>query len=111
MLREQKKDSATNSSGDARQIRTPFRWRSGQAPRAHLSVERARQLVRAALPSGEDEAARALIQLLVSIAYEPDAMQRDALALYASEEAFALTEAFSQALDEFALRNEAAQKE
>jgi hypothetical protein len=92
---------------DARQARTPFRWRSGQDSRPRLSVEGARQLVRAALPSGEDEAARALIQLLAGIAYEPDALQRDTLAVYASEEAFTFTQAFSRALDEFATEGDA----
>jgi hypothetical protein len=67
--------------------------------------------VRAALPSGEDEAARALIQLLVGIAYEPDALRRDELAVQASEEAFGLTQVFSLALDEFAMRSGAEQKE
>lgn len=92
---------------DLGQARTPFRWRDRQDSRVRLSVERARQLVRAALPGGEDEAARALIMLLAGVAYESDALQRDALAVYAAEEAFRLTQAFSQALDEFAMGSEA----
>lgn len=63
--------------------------------------------MRAALPSGEDEAARALIELLVGIAYEPDAPRRDAPAVYASEEASTLTQVFSPAPDEFAIVEEA----
>lgn len=109
--KERKEDSTTNSSRDAGQARTLFRWRGGQESRPSLSVERARQLVRTALPSGEDEAARALIQLLAGIAYEPDALRRDELAVSSSGEAFKLTEAFSQALDEFALSGEVEQKE
>jgi hypothetical protein len=58
--------------------------------------------VRAARPSGEDEAARTLIQLSAGIAYEPDAMQRDALAVCAAEGADTLTQAYSRALDESA---------
>jgi hypothetical protein len=102
MRKGRKGESVTNSAQEAGEARTPFRWRGGQDPRPRLSVERARRLVRAALPSGEEAAARALIQLLVGIAYEPDALQRDALAVYAAEEAYTLTQAFSRALDEFA---------
>lgn len=91
-----------SSNEEALQLRTPFRWRGGQDSRPGLSVERVKHLVRVALPSGEDEAARALIELLAGITYEPDALRRDELALYASEEAFTLTQAFSNALDEFA---------
>ena len=97
-----KEDLVMGSPRDIGQTRTPFRWRCAQDSRPRLSVERARQLVRAALPSGEDEAARALITLLAGIAYELDALHRDALAVYASEEAFTLTQDFSRALDEFA---------
>lgn len=106
MSRGVKDDSAANSTGESGQIRTPFRWRGEQDSRPRLSVERARQLVCAALPSGEDEAARALIQLLVGIAYETNGLQRDALAIHASEEAFTLTQVFSNALDEFAVGGE-----
>lgn len=111
MFRGVKDNLAANSTGESGQIRTPFRWRGTQDSQPHLSAERARQLVRTALPSGDDEAARALIQLLVGIAYEPDALQRDALAVYASEEAFALTQASAQALDEFVMNDEAEQEE
>lgn len=104
-----KKDSVTSPTEDVGQARTPFRWRDRQDSRPLLSVEGARQLVRAALPGGEGEAARALIQLLAGIAYEPAPLQRDALAVYASEEAFTLTQEFSRALDEFVLRDEAVQ--
>jgi hypothetical protein len=107
----QKEDSATNSAREEGVARTPFRWLGGQDSRPRLSVERARQLVRTALPSGEDKAARALIQLLVGIAYEPDALQRDALAVYASEESFTLTQEFSRALDKFATEGEAEKRE
>jgi hypothetical protein len=103
MRNGRKEESVTNSGREAGEARTPFRWRDGQGSRPRLSVETARRLVRAALPSGEDEAAWALIQLLAGIAYESDALQRDALAVSASEEAFQLTQAFSNALDEFAL--------
>lgn len=87
---------------EVRQIGTPFRRRGAQGAPPRLSVERARQLVRAVLPGDEDEAARALIELVAGIAYEPDALQRDALALFASSEAFSHTQEFSRALDEFA---------
>lgn len=99
-----------NSARDHGEARTPFRWRGSQDSRPRLSAERARQLVRAALPSGEDEAARALIQLLAGIAYEPDALQRDSLAVHAAEEAFNLTQVFSNALDKFAMGGEAGLK-
>lgn len=101
-----KEDSITILPQDDQQERTPFRWRGEQDSRPRLSVERARQLVRAVLWGGGDEAARALIKLLVDVAYEPDALQRDALAVYASEEAFTLTQEFSRALDEFAREGE-----
>ena len=100
-----------NSAREAGEARTPFRWGDEQVPRPRLTLEKVSQLVRAALPSGEDEAARALIQLLAGIAYEPDALQRDVLTVCAAEEAYTLTEAFSCALDAFAMGGEAEQKE
>ena len=103
--------SAETRRQDAGAVRTPFRWRDEQGSPPGLTVERARQLVRTVLENGDDEAARALIQLLTSIAYDPDALQRDALALYAAEEAFTLTQAFSHAFDEFAVSGEAQQQE
>jgi hypothetical protein len=103
--------SAETRQQDGGTVHTPFRWRDEQNSPPRLTVEVARQLVRAALPSGEDEVARALIQLLAGIAYEPDALQRDALTVCAAEEAYTLTEAFSCALDAFAMGGEAEQKE
>jgi hypothetical protein len=67
-----------------------------------LSVERARELVRSVLPGDDDAAARALVELLTGVAYEPDALRRDELALAACGEAFTLTGEFAHALDEFA---------
>lgn len=86
----------------AEQARSPFSWRGGPGAPPRLSVERARELVRAVLPGDEDAAARALVELVSGIAYEPDALRRDELALAASAEAFSLTGEFSRALDEFA---------
>lgn len=91
---------------DTGPVRTPFRWSDEQGSPPPLTVERARKLVRTVLENGDDEAARALIQLLAGIAYEPDALQRDALSTSASEEAFTLTQAFLQALDVFAMDEE-----
>lgn len=82
--------------------RTAFSWRGGKDSSPRLSAGRARELARAVLPGDEDAAARALIELVSGIAYEPDALRRDELALSASAEAFTLTGEFSRALDEFA---------
>jgi hypothetical protein len=81
---------------------SPFRWRGGKDSPPRLSTGRARELVRAILPGDEDAAARAFVELVSGIAYEPDALRRDELALSASAEAFTLTGEFSCALDEFA---------
>ena len=68
---------------------------------ALFAVGRARELVRDVLPGDDDGAARAFVEIVSGIAYEPDAMRRDELALSASAEAFTLTGEFSRALDEF----------
>lgn len=103
--------SAKVGQQDTESVHTPFRWSDEQGSAPRLTVERARQLIRTVLENGDDEGARALIQLLAGIAYEPDALQRDSLAVNASEEAFTLTQAFSQALDEFAVSGETQQQE
>lgn len=76
-------------------------WKAGRSeqPRGGAPVGR------------EGGAARALIELLVGIAYEPDAPLREAPAVYASEETFALTQVFSPAPDEFAIVEEAEVRE
>ncbi|HEV2728134.1 MAG TPA: hypothetical protein VGV34_07555 [Solirubrobacterales bacterium] len=100
--RGRKKGSIMKSSQIAGRADSPFRWRGRKDSPPRLSVGRARELVRAVLPGDEDDAARALVELLTGIAYEPDALRRDELALAASAEAFTLTGEFSRALDEFA---------
>ncbi len=72
--KERKEDSIVNLAQEPGQIRTPFRWRGAKESRPRFSLERARRLVCTILENGEDEAARALIQLLAGIAYEPDAL-------------------------------------
>lgn len=94
---------ATGKSGrDAGRADSPFRWRGEKDSPPRLSVGRARELVRAILPGDDDGSARALVELVSGIAYEPDPLRRDELALAAAAEAFTLTGEFSRALDEFA---------
>lgn len=77
-------------------------WRNERNAVPKLTIERARELVRRILQSDEDEEARALIELVTGIAYEPDAGWRDGLGLWATHEAYSLTIEFSLAAERFA---------
>ena len=77
-------------------------WRNENNAVPKLTIERARELVHRILQNDEDEEVRALVELVTGIAYEPVAIDRDSLALWATREAYSKTMEFSQAVERFA---------
>ncbi|MGI8997628.1 MAG: hypothetical protein ACR2GW_13270 [Pyrinomonadaceae bacterium] len=77
-------------------------WRDGRNSTPKLTVARARELVRLILAQDDDEQARALVELVSGIGYEPDNIDRDGLALWAIHEAYSLTSECSEAVERFA---------
>jgi hypothetical protein len=93
-------EEAAEQSGTA----SAMNWRDGNNSVPRLTIERARELVHRILQSDDDEEARALIELVTGIAYEPDAGHRDGLGLCATHEAYSLTMEFSKVAERFATR-------
>jgi len=77
-------------------------WRGKSNGVPHLSMTRARDLVREILAYDDDAQAAALVELITGIAYELEATDRDSLALRATHESFALTSEFSDRAESFA---------
>jgi hypothetical protein len=77
-------------------------WRGESNGVPHLSMTRARDLVREILAYDDDAQAAALVELITGIAYELEATDRDSLALMATHESFALTSEFSNRAKSFA---------
>lgn len=79
-------------------------WRDRRNRVPRLTKDRACHLVREILNHDDDEGAAALVELVTGIAYEPEAIDRDSLALMATHESFTLTNEFSDLAESFATR-------
>ena len=93
---------------DASKITSAMHWRDETNAVGRLSIERARALVFVLLAHDHDEEARALMELVTGIAYEPDSTRRDSLGLWVVHQAYTTTSEFSEAANRFA--TEAAQR-
>lgn len=79
-------------------------WRDERNRLPRLTVERARRLVHQLLRDGHMDDARALVELVTGIAYEPDLGHRDYLGIGCAQEAYSMTPECTRAVEEFATR-------
>lgn len=102
MCNEEQIETAQEEAAEQSGTASAMTWRDERNAVPKLSIERARELVHRILQNDEDEEARALVELITGIAYEPDAGWRDGLGLWATHEAYSLTTEFSLAAERFA---------